>query len=291
MSRCGQRLEERLRQLIDRDGVRLETEALCLATLLVEGRLCERLEAGQLKDGSWPAMPGVDEGTTLGTALGLITLLQLGDAEQCATRAAVWLVQQSPREAHCIWRWKLRTVDSKVRFNPAKYGWGWVPRTVSWVIPTSFAIVALEQARHLPGLDSQRLRDRVALGREMLLDRACLMGGWNAGNGVVYGVAMKPHIDTTATALLALQGWQGHGRMQQALHYLASEAPRCPSPYSVAWALMALTLSSSTSVDSTLAHLETLLPLAEQSSGVCTIAACCLALDAVEGRHVFRTPV
>ena len=32
-----------------------------------------------------------------------------------------------------------------------------------------------------------------------------------------------------------------------------------------------------------------LLPLAEQTSDVCTIAACCLALDAVEGRHVFRT--
>jgi hypothetical protein len=42
----------------------------------------------------------------------------------------------------------------------------------------------------------------------MLLDRACPTGGWNAGNGVVYGVALKPHIDATATALLAMQGWQ-----------------------------------------------------------------------------------
>ncbi len=289
MSIRREQLAERLCRLIDRDGDRLETEALCLATLLVEGRLCERLETGQLKDGSWPAMPGVDEGTTLGTALGLITLLQLGDAEQCATRAAVWLVQQSPREAHCIWRWKLRTVDSKVRFNPAKYGWGWVPRTVSWVIPTSFAIVALEQAKHLPGVKQARLRDRVRLGREMLLDRACPMGGWNAGNGVVCGVSMRPHIDTTATALLALQGWQEHSWVQQALRYLAEEAPKCPSPYSVAWAVLALTLFRAEPLDGTVAQLEALLPLAERTSDVCTLAVCCLALDAVEGRHVFRT--
>ena len=180
-------------------------------------------------------------------------------------------------------------MDNKVRFNPAKYGWGWVPGTVSWVIPTAFAIIALEQARHLPGVDTARLRDRVALGREMLLDRACPTGGWNAGNGVVYGVALKPHIDATATALLALQGWQEHSQVQAALRYLAAEAPKCPSPYSVAWAVLALALFRGTSVDSTLARLETLLPLAEQTSDVCTIAVCCLALDAVEGRHVFRT--
>jgi hypothetical protein len=260
-----------------------------LAALAIADGLCERLDAGQLKYGSWPAVPGVDEGVTLATALAVIALLQSGRDSFRVAWPAAWLLQQSPREAHWIWRWKLRTVDNKVLFNPAKYGWGWVLGTVSWVIPTSLAIVALEQARHLPCLDSQRLRDRVALGREMLLDRACPMGGWNAGNGVVCGVSMRPHIDTTATALLALQGWQEHGRVQQALRYLAGEAPRCPSPYSVAWAVLALTLFRDEPLDGTVAHLEALLPLAEQTSDVSTIAICCLALDAVEGRHVFRT--
>jgi hypothetical protein len=183
----------------------------------------------------------------------------------------------------------LRTVDNKVRFNPAKYGWGWVPDTVSWVIPTSLAIIALEQARQRAGVGAPRLRARVTLGREMLLDRACPTGGWNAGNGVVYGVALKPHIDATATALLALQGWREHGRVQQALRYLAEEAPKCPSPYSVAWAVLALTLFRGEPLDGTVAHLEALLPVAERTSDVSTIGICCLALDAVEGRHVFRT--
>jgi len=34
----------------------------------------------------------------------------------------------------------------------------------------------------------------------MLLDRACPEGGWNAGNAVVYGVPLRPHIDATSLA-------------------------------------------------------------------------------------------
>ena len=86
-------------------------------------------------------MPGVDEGATLGTALAAITLLELGGDRLRVVRAVNWLVEERCREAHWLWRWKLRVVDNKVRFDPAKYGWGWVPGTVSWVIPTAFAIV------------------------------------------------------------------------------------------------------------------------------------------------------
>lgn len=289
MSIGRQRLEEWLHQLIDSGGEQVQTEALCLASLAISGGSQARLESWQFEDGSWPAMPGVDEGATLGTALAAIAMLQLGGDPRRVGPAVSWLVEERCREAHWLWRWKLRVVDNKVQFNPAKYGWGWVPGTVSWVIPTALAIIALEQARHLPGVGTARLRDRVALGREMLLDRACPTGGWNAGNGVVGGVALKPHIDATATALLALQGSQESSQVQAALRYLAAEAPKCPSPYSVAWAVLALELFRGTSVDSTLARLEALLPLAAQTSDVCTLAACCLALDAVEERHVFRT--
>jgi hypothetical protein len=284
-----QRLEERLHEVIDLGGGRVQAEELCLAALAIGNGLPERLGSSQLEDGSWPPIPGVDEGATVGTALATIMLLRLGGDARRVGRAINWLIEERCREAHWLWRWKLRVVDNKARFNPAKYGWGWAPNTVSWVIPTALAIIALEQARHLSGVDTARLRDRVALGRVMLLDRACPTGGWNAGNGVVYGVALKPHIDATATALLALQGWQEHSQVQLALRYLVAEAPECPSPYSVAWAVLALALFRGASVGSTLARLETLLPLALQTSDVCTIAVCCLALDAVEGRHVFRT--
>jgi hypothetical protein len=42
----------------------------------------------------------------------------------------------------------------------------------------------------------------------MLIDRACPDGGWNAGNGIVLGTALAPHIDTTAIAVLALKEYE-----------------------------------------------------------------------------------
>jgi hypothetical protein len=58
-----------------------------------------------------------------------------------------WLLNARGREANWLWRWKLRTFDNKVQFDPAKFGWSWVSGTTSWVIPTAFALIALQQAR------------------------------------------------------------------------------------------------------------------------------------------------
>ena len=69
MSGDRRRLEEWLHQVIDRSGGRLQTEVLCLAVLATGNGAQERLESWQLADESWPAIPGVDEGATVGTAL------------------------------------------------------------------------------------------------------------------------------------------------------------------------------------------------------------------------------
>ena len=60
---------------------------------------------------------------------------------------------------------------------------------------------------------------------EMLLDRACPDGGWNAGNGVVYGTALAPHPDDTAIALLALTDRGEHPIVQNGVQYLERLAP------------------------------------------------------------------
>ncbi len=74
----------------------------------------------------------------------------------------------------------------------------------------------------------------------MLLDRACPDGGWNAGNGVVYGAPMKPHLDTTAIALLALQREHGCDLIAKSLSWLRQEARNCRSAWSQAWSILAM---------------------------------------------------
>jgi hypothetical protein len=74
----------------------------------------------------------------------------------------------------------------------------------------------------------------------MLLDRACPGGGWNAGNGVVYGVPLAPHLDATAIALLALGGERNNDAIASGLDWLERRAGTYAAPWSLAWSILAL---------------------------------------------------
>ena len=74
----------------------------------------------------------------------------------------------------------------------------------------------------------------------MLLDRCCPGGGWNAGNGIVYGCPMVPHPDDTAIALLALASNAREPIVTASLDWLASVAPNLSAPWSLAWSILAL---------------------------------------------------
>jgi hypothetical protein len=76
--------------------------------------------------------------------------------------------------------------------------------SASWVIPTAFSLIGHQTIHSLQSF-SERSEKRIRLGVDMLLDRACVGGGWNSGNSVVYGVPLLPHVEATAIALLALQ--------------------------------------------------------------------------------------
>ena len=110
--------------------------------------------------------------------------------------------------------------------------------TGSWVIPTAFSVIALKQAFVCCKTDEASLRIR--RGKEMLLDRACPGGGWNAGNGLVYGVPMASHLDATATALLALHGEEMDDIINSGLDWLERRVVTCSAPWSLAWSLLAL---------------------------------------------------
>lgn len=107
------------------------------------------------------------------------------------------------------------------------------------MIPTSFAIIAVRlcTACQRPPEAVRRL----GLAVNMLHDRACPQGGWNAGNGVVDGVALPPRVEPTAIALLALQGISPSTRLiESSVQWLQQQAAVCPTPWSLSWTILSL---------------------------------------------------
>jgi hypothetical protein len=153
-------------------------------------------------------------------------------------RAVQWLTESRGWESHWLWKWKFRTSDRHVRFDPDKFGWPWMPETASWVVPTAYSILALKYARGISQQDLVHLRIR--RGVEMLYDRVCPAGGWNAGNGVVYGIPLAPHPDATALALLSLLNEPPNHFITSSLDWLERRAETCFAPWSLAWTILAL---------------------------------------------------
>src|ERR1051326_2835180 len=96
-------------------------------------------------DESWPAFEGDDREGCWTTAIALIALRFVNAPLTAFEKSLSWLLETKGRENHWFWKWKFKTVDRAVQFNPDKVGWPWFPGTVSWVIPTSFALIALKQ--------------------------------------------------------------------------------------------------------------------------------------------------
>ena len=226
------------------DSVQESLEATCLAELaLAPERHANSSEAilfllkSQLSDGGWPAFLGDSEGSWT-TALALCTLNSTGDFTAAREKAFRWLYAERGREGHWFWRWKFKTSDRNVRFDPDKYGWPWVTGSASWVIPTAFSIIAIEQFTVCNR--SEESEKRIHLGVEMLLDRECVDGGWNSGNSLVYGVPLRPHVEATAIALLALQDEQRTETVKKSLSWLRQNAASMDSVSSLAWCILTL---------------------------------------------------
>lgn len=213
-----------------------EDAALKLLALRNAGADPSELMRMQQLSGGWPGFARVELPSAFHTGLALVALrpFHTSWAQPVVDRGFEWLSLLQGLESHWLWRWKFRFFDKHVQFDPMKSGWPWIEGTVSWVAPTALSILAFRLW--------QREADRVARAVDMLLDRACPDGGWNAGNSVAFGVELSPHPDFTAMALLALHGG-GHADtllVRVSLAYLASRLENSQSTYSLAWAVMAL---------------------------------------------------
>ena len=259
-------------------------EATCFSTLAVGlaappsyvAQAQEFLLRTQNPNGSWPAFQGDEQHGAWVTSLAVTALRDLVPAIPARLKAFRWLLECAGRESSWFWKWKFRTADRHVRFDPDKGGWPWIPGTLSWVVPTAFSILALNQLPCACG-GFEKMPFRVERGIEMLLDRACPGGGWNAGNGVVYGVAVAPHPDDTAIALLALTSRKQEPLVQSGLQYLVKAAPTLTAPWSLAWAILALAAYGQ-GIDSLYKSLVAL-PDLTKTDDTGTIALACLALD------------
>lgn len=203
-----------------------------------EAAICFLLHV-QNANGSWPAFHSDDRAGSGVTGLALYALDRCGTRGIAGQRALKWILQSKGWESHWLWRWKFRTSDRHVRFDPDKFGWPWMPETASWVVPTAYSLLALRHARRR--IRQQDFLDlRIRHGVEMLYDRICPGGGWNAGNGVVYGSPLAPHPDTTATALLALLEEPLNDFVATSLAWLERRAETYFAPWSLAWTVLAL---------------------------------------------------
>ena len=197
----------------------------------------EFLFNSQLANGAWPAFRGDTEGSWT-TSLALSTIVVTNHTSEACQSALKWLLAEKGEEGHWLWRWKFKTVDRNVRFDPDKYGWPWNHGAGSWVIPTAFSVIAIKQYTVCARREASEARIR--LGVEMLLYRACVDGGWNSGNSVVYGVPLRPHVEATAIALLALQDERRNEVVDKSLLWLQQRAAMVGSASSLAWAILSL---------------------------------------------------
>ena len=264
-------------------------EPTCLALMalrLDQETSVQALLEAQRSDGGWGAFGDDDEVSGL-TGLALLALNTVGMFPGPATRAAGWLIDAKGREASWFWKWKFRTTDTHVRFDPDKFGWPWQSGTCSWVVPTAFALLALRQS--FPCCREGKVACRIRHGVEMLQDRACPKAGWNAGNGVVYGSAMAPHFDATAIALLALRSEPRCKLIDRSLVWLAREVGSCPSPWSLAWSILALD-AYDLPVTALQYRLETFAP-SEEMYDTATVGVAALALDCTTFGNPFEVVV
>ncbi len=167
----------------------------------------------QDQEGWWPGGPDL-AGPSWMTSLAVLALAGVPRVLSRAVRGAEWLLPQHGAVPSWWNRLILRLSGraDDVDLDATLRGWAWTPDTFSWVEPTAYAVLALRTLRE--ELESEGAARRIEEGERMILDRMCVGGGWNYGNARVLGEELWPYPDTTALALLALQGREADERVE-----------------------------------------------------------------------------
>jgi len=193
----------------------------------------------QLGDGSWPAAPEEKTGSWV-TSLACSVLCRDKECKSSVSAGLKWLCDDYPRDS-APWR---RIIKKFVPGNHGSQhhdsfrGWGWTPRTASWVEPTAFAIQALSDSPEDWKPKEWPQRQELAIG--LLYDRMCPKGGWNCGNPCVYGVEGEALVLPTGWALLSLHDRPAHERKSKGMAWLVDNFANIHAPASLAIARITL---------------------------------------------------
>ncbi|MBX7075106.1 MAG: hypothetical protein K1X71_18340 [Pirellulales bacterium] len=118
--------------------------------------------------------------------------------------------------------------------DPTIVGWPWVAGTHSWLEPTAWAVLAL---RATGNEGHQRTQD----GMRLLIDRLLPTGGANYGNTFVLGQKLRPQLEPTGLALLALAGQHDPaGRIEGSCGFLTRSMDTATPAISLSYALLGL---------------------------------------------------
>ncbi len=191
------------------------------------------LQTWQRSDGGWRPSGDVQI-ASWATALAVTLETSRGDNGEAARKGVAWLLDSAGVESN----FKNRTEAKLKLFNPERNldlkAWPWKPGTSAWVEPTAHTLVALKRFAK-----SKEIHQRIEMGEGQLLDVQCSDGGWNYGSRAALGVDLPSYPETTALALLGLQGRTG---IEKSIELATRLAKETASPMARAWLTVALRL-------------------------------------------------
>ena len=252
-------------------SARMESDSAALS------RARSFLLSGQLQDGSWPSNPEIGTGSWV-TSLACAVLSHDQEAGHATAAALEWLCKDLSR-TNSPWLRLIRSLRPKSNIsaqNDSLSGWGWTPGTSSWVEPTAFALLSIQQFR--PERLPHAVQRRREIATAMLYDRMCPGGGWNCGNPRVYGVPGEALVLPTAWALIALRAFPDHERKSMSLAWLEAEFRKIRSPGSLAVAGMCLE-TYGRATPAVKLNLEKFVPKQIKNCAAHVLAWVCLALN------------
>ncbi len=189
------------------------------------------LATWQTGDGGWRSSASVRE-AGWGTALCVSLAYGCGEASPALDKGVDWLLQSVGAETN--WFSIVLGLIRRERDFRLK-AWPWKPGDSGWVEPTAHALVALKQASsHSP---NSALTERIESGEAQLFDVRSRDGGWNYGARAALGVDLPSYPETTALALLGLQG---RNSLDKAFDLARQQLQETPSPLGRAWLTIAL---------------------------------------------------